>query len=152
MKPLSIVWQRLLVNDATRPRSSNTGESVRLAVKQLEESLRPLGMTPVFETRELDEAAFQANPNQSNCIWIAGKPMEEWSHAAVGSSLCCSVCGDAECRITEVDGQTFEVIPKARIVRAASIAALASLAPVVHSDGAIAERRRRDELEPSSAW
>lgn len=100
----------------------------------------------MFETRELDEAALQANPHQSNCIWIAGKPMEEWLHAAVGSSPCCSVCGDAECRTSEVDGQTFEEIPTARIVRAASIAALASFAPVVHCDGAVAERRRRDEL------
>ena len=129
MKTLSIVWQRLLVNNTTCPRCADTGDSVLVAVKQLEELLRPLGMAPVLEIRELDEATFQANPAESNRIRIAGKPMEEWLGGSTGSSPCCSVCGDAECRTTEVDGQTFEAIPTELVVRAALIAALVSLAP-----------------------
>ncbi len=49
--------------------------------------------------------------------------MEEWLAAKVGSSSCCSVCGDAPCRTVEVEGSVFEEIPEAVIVKAALIAA-----------------------------
>jgi hypothetical protein len=49
--------------------------------------------------------------------------MEQWLGASVGSSRCCSVCGDAECRTVEVEGMTFEAIPEALVVRAALLAA-----------------------------
>lgn len=67
-------------------------------------------------------ATFRANPTESNRIWIAGRPMEEWLHGAVGSSRCCSVCGDSDCRTVEGGGRTFEAIPERLIIRAALIA------------------------------
>ena len=49
--------------------------------------------------------------------------MEDWLDASVGSSRCCSVCGDAECRTVEIGDATFETIPERVLVRAALIAA-----------------------------
>ena len=70
----------------------------------------------------MDEQSFEADPSESNRIWIAGRPMEEWLGASVGSSRCCSVCGTSECRTVEVDGTTFETIPETLFLRAALIA------------------------------
>lgn len=81
-------------------------------------------MVPELEMRELDETSFQAQPAESNRIWIAGKLMEDWLQGSVGSSPCCSVCGDSECRTISVDGQTYEAIPAELLVQAALIAAL----------------------------
>lgn len=124
MKALPIVWQRLVMNGATCPRCTDTGNALQEAVQALTEALAPLGMVPELELRELDEAGFRAEPSASNRVWIAGRPMEDWLQASVGSSPCCSVCGDAECRTMAVDGQTFEAIPQELLVKAALIAAL----------------------------
>lgn len=124
MKSLPIVWQRLVTNGATCPRCADTGDALQGAMQALTEALAPLGMVPELELRELDEPSFQAEPSASNRIWIAGKPMEEWLQGSVGTSQCCSVCGDAECRTVAVDGQTFEAIPQDLLVKAALIAAL----------------------------
>ena len=80
------------------------------------------GIEPRLEIREIDEQSFKAKPSESNRIWIAGKPIEEWLGASVGSSCCCSVCGTSECRTVEVEGTTFEAIPETLFVRAALIA------------------------------
>lgn len=48
--------------------------------------------------------------------------MEEWLGARVGSSRCCSVCGDSECRTVEVAGATFEAIPEKLFLKAALLA------------------------------
>jgi hypothetical protein len=93
------------------------------AIGKLEDVLRPLGIVPRLDFREIDEAAFKAAPSESNRIWIAGKPMEDWLGATVGSSRCCSVCGDSECRTVEVEATTFEAIPETLIIKAALIAA-----------------------------
>ena len=66
---------------------------------------------------------FERDPSASNRIWIAGKPMEEWLEGNVGSSRCCSVCGESECRTIEVSGTTFEAIPERLILKAALLAA-----------------------------
>lgn len=124
MKPLPIVWQRLVTNGETCPRCAETGDAVSKATQALTAALAPLGMVPELEVRELDEARFKAEPSASNRIWIAGRPMEDWLQASVGSSPCCSVCGDSECRTMAVDGQTFEAIPQELLVKAALIAAL----------------------------
>jgi hypothetical protein len=89
------------------------------AVDKLNKSLRPLGIEPILEIREIDERAFKAKPSESNRIWIAGRPMEEWLGASVGSSPCCSVCGTSECRTMEVEGATFETIPEKLFLKAA---------------------------------
>jgi hypothetical protein len=124
MKQLSIVWQRLVSPDGrTCDRCGATYTEVQRAVSTLQRALRPVGIEPVLETREIDDATFRADPSLSNRIWVHGKPMEDWLHASVGSSACCSVCGDAECRTVEVGGTTFETIPERVLVRAALIAA-----------------------------
>lgn len=120
---LRIVWQRLVVDGATCVRCHATQGEVEHAVSTLRDVLRPLGIEPILEIREIDDAAFRSDPSVSNRIWVNGTPMEDWLHASVGSSECCSVCGDTPCRTVEVDGRTFEAIPERLLVRAALIAA-----------------------------
>lgn len=127
MKSLPIVWQRLVMSGATCPRCADTGDALQGAVQALTAALAPLGMVPELELRELDEASFQVEPSASNRIWIAGKPLEDWLQGSVGSSPCCSVCGDAHCRTVAINGQTFEAIPQELLVQAALIAALTLL-------------------------
>lgn len=124
MKTLPIIWQRLVTSGETCPRCAGTGDEVERAYRQLRAQLLPLGIEPTLETRQIDEAEFKANPSESNRIWIAGKPMEEWLNASIGSSRCCSVCGDSECRTVAVGDATYEVVPEELLVKAGLIAAL----------------------------
>ena len=78
-----------------------------------------MGFEPVLEVKEIAQEDFHAEPSESNRIWIAGRPLEDWLGAKVGSSRCCSVCGDAECRTFDVGASTFEVIPEALVLQAA---------------------------------
>ena len=123
LTPLPIVWQRLVSEGHTCLRCGSTQQNVINAIGRLAAALKPLGIEPVLETRAIDDAAFRADPSQSNRVWIAGKPIEDWLGAAVGASPCCSVCGALPCRTVEVGGQTHEAIPEALIVEAALIAA-----------------------------
>jgi hypothetical protein len=97
----------------------------------LKKALRPLNIEPVLETRAIDERIFKADPSQSNRIWIAGRSMEDWLGAKVGSSRCCSVCGDSECRTLEVAGAIFESIPEKLFLQAAVIASAHLLDPTM---------------------
>ena len=124
MTHLPIIWQRLVTADGrTCQRCDATHQHLQSAVAKLREMLKPLNIEPVLEFREIDETSFRNEPAESNRIWIAGRPVEEWLAASVGSSPCCSVCGDAPCRTMEVEGAVFEDIPEAVILRAALIAA-----------------------------
>lgn len=124
MKPLPIRWQRLVGPEGTTcDRCGGTYDEMLRAMDSLRASLVPLGIEPVIESVAMDEAAFRADPSQSNRIWIAGRPMEEWLDARVGSSPCCSVCGDAECRTLSVAGITHETIPQELFLEAACRAA-----------------------------
>lgn len=124
MKALPILWQRLTNREGrTCDRCSATQREMERAVAKLRQSLRPLGIEPRLETKEIDEKSFKANPSESNRIWIAGKPMEEWLGASVGSSPCCSVCGTSQCRTVEVEGSTFETIPEGLFLKAGLVAA-----------------------------
>jgi hypothetical protein len=125
-RELVVVWQRLLDQGTTCPRCGSTQQAVRQAVEVLAEALRPIGFEVTLEERALDRATFQGAPGESNRIWIAGRPLEDWLGATAGASTCCSVCGDDECRTLEVDGSTFEVVPEPLIVKA-GLAAAASL-------------------------
>lgn len=141
MKSLPIIWQRLVSADGkTCDRCDATHQAIERAVRTLKEALRPLGIEPSLETREIGERAFKANPSESNRIWIAGRPMEEWIGASVGSSRCCSVCGDSECRTVEVGGATFEAIPEKLFLKAALIAAAHVVDPT--TDGPALEGAR----------
>ena len=119
MKSLPILWQRLVSGGKTCDRCSATYVQMQRAFDKLTQSLRPLGIEPTLEIREIDERSFRANPSESNRIWIAGRPMEEWLGASVASSRCCSVCGTAECRTVKVEGTTFETIPERLFLKAA---------------------------------
>jgi hypothetical protein len=124
-----VLWQRLLTDGATCPRCGTTQHAVRQAVEKLAEALGPLGIRPILEERALDLATFEGSPGESNRIWIAGRPLEEWLGANAGASRCCSVCGDNECRTLEVDGSTYDAVPERLIVKA-GLAAAASLLTV----------------------
>ena len=124
MKPLHIVWQRL-VNSSGRTcdRCGGTQESLERAVAKLKVALAPLGMEPVLETKEIDEELFKRDTSESNRIWIEGRPLEELLGATVGASRCCAVCGEAECRTIDVHGTVYEVVSEELILRAALAAA-----------------------------
>lgn len=130
MKVLPIVWKRLVSSDGkTCDRCNSTNQEMQRAVSKLKEVLGPLGIEPTLETREIDEEEFKANPSESNRIWIAGRSIEEWLGARVGSSRCCSVCGESECRTVEVGGTTFEAIPEELFLKAALVASAQLLDP-----------------------
>jgi hypothetical protein len=124
VRTLPIVWQRLVDSEGqTCPRCAGTREALEEAFAALEQSLPPLGIKPTLETREIDNAAFEQDPSQSNRIWIADKPLEDWLGALSSSSSCCSVCGDTECRTIEFGNESFEIVPAELILRAALLAA-----------------------------
>ncbi len=123
MKPLPILWQRLVSPEGkTCDRCSATYQEIQRAIATLTLSLRPLGIKPTLKIKEIDERTFKASPSESNRIWIAGRPMEDWLGASVGSSRGCSVCGTSECRTVEVEGTTFETIPEELFLKAALVA------------------------------
>lgn len=123
MKPLTITWQRLVKEGRTCDRCGGTQLELQKAVDRLQSALAPLGFEPRLETQQIDEPAFHASPLESNRIWIAGVPMEDWLGASVGASRCCAACGGADCRTVRLADHTFEVIPAELIVRAALAAA-----------------------------
>ena len=129
MRELPILWQRLVTQGATCPRCGSTQRAIEAAVARLEPALQALGMQPVLETQVIDEDAFRAAPEESNRIWIGGRPMEEWLGARAGHSRCCDACGNLPCRTMEVDGQSYETIPAELIVKAALIAAAQQIGP-----------------------
>lgn len=122
LKPLHITWKRLVDAGATCPRCGSTESNLAHAMAKLDVALRPLGIRPVLEKQAIDAASFRATPAESNRIWIAGKPIEDWLDAREGSSPCCDACGDLPCRTIEVDGQVHETIPEDLIVKAALLA------------------------------
>jgi hypothetical protein len=127
MKTLPITWKRLVKDGQTCQRCGSTQQSVLGAMRKLEAVLRPLAIQPTLDTQQMDDAGFRADPSESNRIWIAGRPMEEWLGAGVGMSTCCSVCGSLPCRTMQVGGDTYEAIPEDLIVRAAMMAASAMI-------------------------
>ena len=130
MKPLRIVWQRLVSAEGrTCDRCGATYDGLQRATAKLKAALSPLGVEPTLETKEIDERAFKADPSASNRLWIGDRPLEEWLAGTVGSSRCCSVCGESDCRTIEVSGTVFEAIPEELILKAALVAAAQMLAP-----------------------
>jgi hypothetical protein len=100
-----------------------------------------LGIEPTLDERAIDERSFKTNPSESNRIWIAGRPLEEWLGAKVGSSRCCSVCGDSECRTVEVAGASFEAIPEKLFLKAGLLAAAHLLSPTTAKPSREGDRR-----------
>ena len=141
MRPLTIVWQRLVdAKGRTCVRCGTTQEALARAVAKLKVALAPLGLEPLLETREIGESEFRKDPSASNRIWIADRPLEEWLGARSGSSPCCSVCGDSECRTVEIGETVFEDIPEELILKAALAAAAQTLAPEGRQSSSCCER------------
>jgi len=126
---LTITWQRLVEGGETCPRCSATEEELDKAVGQLAAALEPLGIAVVFKKEELTAAAFKAAPAASNRIWLNGRLLEDWLGGGSGTSVCCDVCGDEECRTVVVDGEEYESVPAALVVRAGLAAASALAGP-----------------------
>ena len=129
MKPMTILWKRLVTNGQTCPRCGDTGRELEAAVNKLKVVLGPLGIEPLLQTQEIDEATFKTNTAESNRVWIQGRPLEDWLGADVGMSRCCSACGDSDCRTIEVGGRVYETIPEEQIVKAGLIAASLMIGP-----------------------
>jgi len=130
MKPLNIVWQRLVTADETTcARCSATQQEIQRALDILKNVLRPLGIEPHLRVIDIDDAYFKAHPRESNRLWIADKPLEDWLDAHVGASTCCPVCAGAPCRTIEVGGRVFEAIPDHLIIKAALVAAAQLMMP-----------------------
>lgn len=67
--------------------------------------------------------------------------MEDWLGARVGSSRCCSVRGDSECRTVEIGGRVFEAISEKLVLKAALVAASQLLDPATDRPAHIGEQR-----------
>jgi hypothetical protein len=123
MKTLEILWQRLVdERGQTCDRCGTTETAVEEAVQKLKCSLQGLEIDVVLEKKALTPSTFLEDPLESNRIWIAGEPIEEWLSATSGQSKCCSACGDSDCRTVTVDGETYEAIPAELIVKAGLLA------------------------------
>ena len=123
-KILQIQWQRLVDKQGrTCDRCGTTGTSVEAAFQKLKRSLKEVDIEVVLEKKTLSPSDFSKDPLESNRIWIAGKPIEEWLSATIGKSQCCSTCGDSECRTIIVDSKIYEAIPAELIVKAGLLAA-----------------------------
>lgn len=123
MKPMTILWRRLVTNGETCPRCGDTGRELEAAVGKLRTVLGSLGIEPRLQTEEIDDATFKTNSAESNRVWIQGRPLEDWLGAEVGMSRCCDACGNSDCRTIEVGGRVYETIPEEQIVKAGLIAA-----------------------------
>jgi hypothetical protein len=130
-KTLVIEWQRLVVAGRTCGRCGDTQGELREAHAVLRKSLSPLGINVVLKEKKLDKATATLNITESNRIWIAGKPLEEWLGATPGASDCTScgslcgplVGGKVQCRTVIVGQNAFESIPSEMIVKAGLLAA-----------------------------
>jgi hypothetical protein len=124
MKTLTFRWKRLVnEHDQTCPRCGSTEEAVRSAVDKLKKALAELDIEVVLKMEFLDFPLFAKDPLQSNRIWIADKPLEQWIGATVGQSPCCDVCGDSDCRTLSIGNSTFEEVPEKFIIQAGLLAA-----------------------------
>ena len=123
MKVLKIRWQRLLDEKGqTCNRCGTTETAIEDAAQQLKRSLNQLQIDVVLEKRAISFSTFSKDTLQSNRIWIADKPIEEWLSATIGQSKCCSTCQDSDCRTITVDGKTYEDIPVELIIKAGLLA------------------------------
>ena len=125
---MTIRWQRLVDEKGkTCDRCGGTQEELRQALESLKASLRPLGIEIKLEERELSPQECAKDITESNRIWIADRPLEEWLSGKVGTSPCGSCCAElddtVECRTVTVANKTYEVIPAQLIVKAGLLAA-----------------------------
>jgi hypothetical protein len=132
-RTLTLRWQRLVDEiGGTCDRCAATQDEVRLAADTLGRSLRPLNMRVVLEELPITAEECAEDTSQSNRIFIDGRSLADWLGGTIGMSPCESCCpklgSEVECRTLIVEGQIYEAIPAALIVRAGLRAAEAALA------------------------
>lgn len=128
MRTIRIVWQRLLsLQGQTCDRCAATELALQQAVETLQQVLAPLRIHVELHRQAMTLEQFNQDPGASNRIWIVDKPLEEWLGASIGSSPCCSVCGDAACRTLECGNQSYDAIPPQLIIKAGLLAAAQQL-------------------------
>lgn len=125
---LAIRWQRLVDDEGkTCDRCGGTREELGKAVGDLKRSLGPLGIRVALEEKPLTARECMNDIMESNRIWIADRPLEEWLGAEVGATVCGACCAQlgetVECRTTSMAGHTYETIPATLIVKAGLLAA-----------------------------
>jgi hypothetical protein len=120
---LHIRWQRLVdERGQTCDRCGTTETAAEEAAKRLRRSLKQPDIAVVLEKVAVSASDFAKDPLQSNRIWIAEKPVEEWLQAMIGKNPCSGPCGDSECRTITVDGRTYNAITTELIVKAGLLA------------------------------
>lgn len=126
MERLTIRWQRIVdENDATCLRCSNTEKEIDQAADALSQVLALLEIEVSVEKNIVNKEEFLSDPLESNRIWVAGKPLEDWLKGTTGQSPCpCTICSNRECRKITVSSETYEVISAGLIVKASLMAAL----------------------------
>lgn len=117
-KKLAIIWQRLISDGSTCPRCGSTENELDRAVLQLKKKLNPLGIDVTLQKMEMTTEEFKKDPSKSNRILFNGRLLEDVVNAKTGSSQCCDVCGDAECRTLEYGNKSFETVPADIIIEA----------------------------------
>ncbi|WP_448873558.1 DUF2703 domain-containing protein [Desulfobulbus propionicus] len=116
-----------MADGQTCDRCACTGDATEAAIDKLKRCLAEVGIKVLLEKRIIDQAAFIANPLQSNQISIDGRTIETWLDVSTGQSACCGPCADKQCRTIRIDGQAYEAIPEAVILRAGLLAAAEKL-------------------------
>ena len=125
---LAIRWQRLVDQEGkTCDRCGGTQQELARAIGTLMRALSPLGIQVTLDEKALSSQECADDIMESNRIWIADQPLEDWLGAEVGATVCGSCCAQlgatVECRTTSVGSQTYEVIPAELIVKAGLLAA-----------------------------
>jgi hypothetical protein len=127
---LVLRWQRLVDEEGqTCPRCGTTEVELEKAYNVLKDVCRALGVEIKLIKEPIKAEEFKGDPLRSNEIWINERRLEDYLGAETGSSLCCDICGDAECRTVVLEGQIYESIPSGLIIKAA-LRALAEVVPV----------------------
>ena len=129
-KILRIKWQRLINEEGkTCKRCRSTGKEIEKAVKALRAALAHVGFNVRLEKDKLSGREFKRKPHESNRIWVAKKPLEDWLDAQTGKSGCCDTCEGEECRTVRVGSKTYVVIPTNLVIQAGLLAAADLMRP-----------------------
>lgn len=119
MKTITITWRRLIEKNETCPRCKSTEKELEKAVKELQkQNIKVIIQKEVITLKE-----FKKNPTQSNSILFNNVTLEKLLKAKIGTSKCCGVCGDSECRTIEMNKKSYESI-SAKMIKQAAMAYL----------------------------
>lgn len=120
MKQLSVEWRHIEEGGNTCSRCSDTGTTLKEAIKSLSEECLPSGWEIIFmETKLAPE-----DIAESNMLLFNGVPIEDiLPDAGASESYCPSCCKftgmPTSCRTVEYESQSYEAIPASLIRQAA---------------------------------